>query len=210
MINGTLNIDLKGTEIVVDEPNGWFTKLLTKLVGKTEYEQESVTQLQYLEKIYGIFSELGWKNIVSLDLNGETVYDDAEYKEDDFKEAINIAYGKIEEKDFKVMIHLENTDDEKEESITVDFDSKHDVGEFPLNVEAELDKTSLEVETFLTDVKAKINEAFGIESGELNVDDDEESDDDEDDTEDSDDEDEEESKTEESDESTEKKEEVIA
>lgn len=193
MINGTLNIDLKGTK-VMEEPKGWFMKLLTE---KTEYEKEAVTQIQYLEKIYNIFSGLGWKNIVSLDLNDETVYEDEEYKENDFEEAINLAYKKIEEKDFKVIVHLENTDDDKEEKITVNFSSKHDVGEFPLVVEVELDKSSSEVETFLTDVKTKINDVFGIESGEIvDVDEDEEDSDEEEDEEDEDSEDETESKEE--------------
>jgi len=179
-MEGTLKIDLKGTEVVVEEPKNWFQKIF---VGKKEYEKEAATQFQYLEKIYKIFSDLGWKNIVSLEVNSETVYEDEEYKEDDFREAVEKAYEKVEEKDFDVVIKLENTEGGKEDTLSVDFASKHDVGEYPLEVEVSLEKSSEEVNTFLTGVKEKVNEVFGVESGDIEVGDDDEEDEEEEESE---------------------------
>lgn len=186
MIEGTLEINLKGTELVVEEPKGWLSKIGSMLFGKKEYEKEIVTQMQYLEKVYSIFTSLGWNNIVSLNLGDEVVYEDKEHKEDDFKEAVNLAYQKIEKKDFEVSIVLENS---AGESVDIEFSSKHDIGDYPLTISVELDKSEDEVTASLNEMKEKINGIFGIESGEITVEESNEDSEDEEDDEDSEDDD---------------------
>ncbi len=180
MKNGTLDIDLKGTETKVETPKNWLAKIGSRLFGKKQYEQEIVTQMQYLQKTYNIFSELGYTNIVSLDLNGETVYEDEEEKDNDFQTAMTLAYAKVQKPDFETSMSLKKDKD----TIDVSFSAKHEEGEYPLSIEVELDKTSEETTKFLEDVRTKINESFGLEVGDISVDENEESEEDEEDEED--------------------------
>ena len=50
--------------------------------------------------------------------------------------------------------------------------AQHEEGDMPLVVTARLNQPSAQVEVFLTKVKDKINEKFGIESGEISVEED--------------------------------------
>lgn len=185
MTNGTLDIDLKGTETEVEEPKTWLAKIKSSLFGKKENEQEVVTQLQYLEKTYKVFSEMGYKNLVRLELNDEIVYDDTEHKADDFENAIKLAYGKIQRKDFNVSMTLEDLKTDNTDTIDVEFSAKHGKGEYPLSIEVDLARNAVDTEKFLNEVKDKLNEAFGVESGDIEVDedDDEEDEDSEEETE---------------------------
>jgi len=167
---GILKINLKGTEIKTEERKGWLARIFK---GKTiEVAQEAVTQMQYLEGIYNACTELGYKNVLSLDVNGVTVYIDEENKDDDFSEAVKLALEEVETEAYHIHIELDTTGDE-EANIEIDMYGQHKDGEIPLNVSTIMENTYDDMVVLLEGIKTKINEKFGVESGEIEVDEDE-------------------------------------
>ena len=176
MREGTLSIDLKGTEIKTEERKGWLARLFK---GKTiEVAQEAVTQIQYLEGIYNICKELGFNNVLSLDVNGKTVYMDEENKDNDFEEAVKLALTEDAKEAFNIEIELDTTGDE-ETSIYINMYGQHKDGDIPLIIDCIMEKSHEDMTKLLEDIKSKVNKKFGIESGEIEVDEDEEEDNDE-------------------------------
>ncbi|KKK74529.1 hypothetical protein LCGC14_2882850 [marine sediment metagenome] len=138
---GTIKVNLTGTTEKYEKAEGWLKKIF---VGDKEWEEEIVTQTDYLKKIYDVFSELGYKNVLFLDMDGETVYEDTENKDDDFDKAIQMALKEKKDKDYKIGISLDTTGDEKG-NILIAMNSKHDSGEFPLTIDVISDEDPKEI-----------------------------------------------------------------
>lgn len=173
MTEGILEINLQGTQVKVEEAKTWLGRFFQKLGGGApKIEQEVVTQIQYLQKIYEVFKELGFKNIMSLEVNGKNVYYDEAYTRDDLDKAMELALKEAPEEVYHVEFQLQEVDGNEDDTINVDMYSKHKEGELPLVVNVDLSKKPEEVETFLEKVKTKINEKFQIEAGEVSVDED--------------------------------------
>ena len=175
-IEGVLSINLKGTEVKTEERKGWLARIF--LGKEITVEQEPVTQMQYLEKIYKIFKSLGYENVLSMNVNGVEVYFDENNTEKDFELAMQSALSTESKEAYHVEISLDTTGDELE-NINVNMYGQHKLGEIPLVINVSLPKTSEEINTLLEDIKTKINVEFGIESGEIEVYDEEEDEDDE-------------------------------
>ena len=192
---GILRINLQGTKVETEERKGWLARIFR---GKEKtVEQEDVTQMQYLEKIYGVFKELGYENILSLEVNGKTVYADKENKENDFQDAIAKALEYESSEAYHIEINLDTTGDEGT-NINVSMYGQHKEGELPLVVRAFYeDKKPSEIEELLEKIKDKINEKFGIESGEIECESEDESEEESEDSEEEGEEDSEEDKEEE-------------
>ncbi len=192
---GILRINLQGTKVETEERRGWLARIFK---GKEKtVEQEDVTQMQYLEKIYGVFKELGYENILSLEVNGKTVYADKENKENDFQEAVTKALEYESNEAYHIEINLDTTGDEGS-NINVSMYGRHKEGELPLVVRAFYeDKKPSEIEELLEKIKDKINEKFGIESGEIECESEDESEEESEDSEEEGEEDSEEDKEEE-------------
>ena len=168
---GVLRIDLKDTEVITEERKGFFARIF--LGKEVTFERENVTQYQYLEKIAEVFKELGYDNVLSVEVNGRTVYYDEENKENDLQEAIQAALEYEEKEAYHISIAFDTTKDE-EENLVVDMYAQHKEGEIPLVVKAYFYETkSEEIKNILESIKSKINDKFGIESGEIEVDEDE-------------------------------------
>ncbi len=161
---GTIKVNLTGTTEKYEKAEGWLKKIF---VGDKEWEEEVMTQTDYLKKIYDVFSELGYKNVLFLDLNGESVYEDKENKDDDFDKAIQMALEKKKDEDYKIGISLDTTGDEKG-NILITMSSKHDSGEFPLTIEVISDEDPKEM---LEKIGNKIDEHFKVEAIEIEKDD---------------------------------------
>lgn len=158
---GSINVNLKGTKLEEEKAEGWFKKIF---VGDKEWEEEIVTQTEYLKKIYDVFSELGYKNVLYVDVNGTTVYEDSENTDNDFEVAIQKALEQeIEPSEYNVAISLDTTGDE-EENILVTMQSSHDVGEYPLTVEVTANEDPKEL---LDKIGAKLDEHFETEEVEI-------------------------------------------
>ena len=154
---GNIKVNLKGTKTELKEAKNWFTKLF---VGDKTWEGETLTQVQYMKKIYDVFNELGYKNALYLDVNEETVYEDDENKDDDLETAFKAAFGKEAEGGCCMALSLDTTGDE-EENVLITMDSKHDEGEFPLTIEVKSDDDPKEQ---LAKIGAKIDEHFECEA----------------------------------------------
>lgn len=172
MTEGTLEINLTGTQVKLQEAKSWLGKLFQKITGVPKVEQEVVTQLQYLEKIYNVFKDLGYKNVLSLEMNGKEVYADDAYTSDDLDNAMQLALKETPEEVYHSELILQEIDGSEEDTINVNMYSQHEEGEMPLVISVSLGKTPEEVETFLEKLKTKINEKFQIEAGEVSVDED--------------------------------------
>jgi len=157
---GCIRVNLKGTREVTEEAKGFFRRLF---VGDKTYEEEAMDKAKFLTSIYGLLSSLRFKNVVSLDLNGETVYEDQENTPDDFEKAIKLALEKHTEGPFKVCLNLDITGDE-ESDIIVTMDSRHDVGTYPLMIEV---MGVEETNSILEQIRAKIGEFFEVEDVEV-------------------------------------------
>ena len=171
MNTGTLEIDLQGTKIETEEKKGWLTRIFSGKEKTTEVED--VTQLQYLEKIYAVFKELGYENVLSLSVNERIVYEDEENTDKDFETALKAAIECEIKKAYHIEISLDTTSD-GEENIFINMFGKHEEGEIPLIIEVEEPKKLSEVKEMLENMKNKINEKFGIESGTIYVDEEDE------------------------------------
>jgi len=168
---GILSIDLKGTTIKTEERKGWLARIF---LGKNiEVAQEAVTQMQYLENIYNVFKELGMQNILSLDVNGKTVYMDEENTDNDFGAAVALALDEESKEAYHIEAELDTTGDEVT-NIYINMYGQHKDGDIPLVIDCIMEKSFDDMTKLLEDIKAKINEKFGIESGEIDVDEDEE------------------------------------
>lgn len=171
MTEGTLEINLVGTQVRVEEAKTWLGRFFQKLSGGApKIEQEVVTQLQYIQKMYEVFKELGFKNIVSLEVNGKEVYYDEAYTRDDLDKAMELALKEAPEEVYHTEFQLQEIDGNEDDTISVNMYSQHEEGELPLVVSVDLNKKPEEVETFLEKLKTKINEKFQIEAGEVSVD----------------------------------------
>lgn len=174
-MEGNLRVDLKGTEIIEKEPKGMLQKIIAKIVGKKKLEREVVTQLQCLEGMYNVFKELGQENLVRLEVNGTTVYEDGEHKPTDLYDAIQLALKANQEEVYHVEMVLEPVNGGEDDYIEVNMYQEHEEGERPLTVNAYIeDMNSEEMETFLEQVKEKITSKFGVEDIEIDVEEDEE------------------------------------
>lgn len=167
MTLGNLSIDLKDTKIEVEKPKNWLMKLFR---GEKILQTESVTQLQYLEQIANVLRELGYKNVLSLGINGGVVYGDESYTKDDLDNAIQLALKQETKKIFHIELEMQEIDGEG--TMDVNFYSQHAEGEMPLIINVDIPKTPEETRTLLEKIKVKINEKFLVESGEIEVDED--------------------------------------
>ena len=172
MTEGTLEINLIGTQVKLQEAKSWLGKLFQKITGVPKVEQEVVSQLQYLERIYSVFKDLGYKNVLSLEVNGKEIYYDDAYTSDDLDNAMQLALKETPEEVYHSELILQEIDGNEEDNINVNMYSQHREGEMPLVISVSLGKTPEEVETFLNKLKVKINEKFEIESGDVYVDED--------------------------------------
>ena len=173
MTEGTLEINLQGTQVKTQEAKTWLGRFFQKISGGApKVEEEVVTQLQYLEKIYGVFKELGYKNIVSLEVNGKEVYYDESYTKEDMDTAMQLALKEAPEEVYHIEFQLQEIDGKENDTLGVNMYSQHEEGDMPLVVSADLNKTPEEMTTFLENLKTKINEKFQIEAGESYVDED--------------------------------------
>ena len=191
MSNATIKVNLKSTKLETEPTKNWFMRIFKK---EKTMEKEVVTQSQFLEKIYNVFSELGYKNIQQLEMNGVNIYDDTHYEEDDFRKAIEKALNSEPLEIYHFEIYLDSsTSEEDENGITIDINmySKHEVGDYPLTISFESFGTNDEVEKEVYDIILKLEETFETENivKELELDDIEDEDE-EDDSEDEEDEDE--------------------
>jgi len=190
MSNATIKVNLKSTKLETEPTKNWFMRIFKK---EKTMEKEVVTQSQFLEKIYNVFSELGYKNIQQLEMNGVNIYDDTHYEEDDFRKAIEKALNSEPLEIYHFEIYLDSsTSEEDENGITIDINmySKHEVGDYPLTISFESFGTNDEVEKEVYDIILKLEETFETENivKELELDDIEDEDE-EDDSEDEEDED---------------------
>ncbi|KKN69367.1 hypothetical protein LCGC14_0442270 [marine sediment metagenome] len=160
---GSLDVNLKNTKDVEEKVKGWFKKLF---VGDKKWEEEVVDQTNYLKNIYDAFSSLGYNNVLYMDLNGETIYEDNENDENDFDKAIKLALEKDVSQNYNVAISLDTTGDE-EENILITMKSKHDSGAYPLTVEVIDVKEPAEM---LDKIKGALEYRFEIESTEVEAD----------------------------------------
>ena len=172
MTEGVLEINLQGTTVKALEAKSWLGRMFQKLVGVKTVEQEVATQLQYLEKVYEVFRDLVYENLLSFDLNGKNVYYDEAYTDKDFQTAIQLAVKEEQEEAYHVEFTVHGIDGNEENEVEVNMYAQHEEGDMPLVVTARLNQPSAQVEVFLTNVKDKINEKFGIESGDISVDED--------------------------------------
>ena|SRR3990167_9015659 len=172
MTEGVLEINLQGTTIKTLEAKSWLGRMFQKLVGVRSVEQEVATQLQYLEKVYEVFRDLGYENLLSLDMNGKNMYYDEAYTDKDLQTAIQLAVKEEQQEAYHVEFILHGIDGNEENEVEVNMYAQHEEGDMPLVVTARLNQPSAQVEVFLTKVKDKINEKFGIESGEISVEED--------------------------------------
>ena len=167
---GVLRIDLKGTKIKTEARKNWLARIF--LGKEIKMEQEAITQMQYLEGIYQVFKEMGYENILSLEMNDKTVYVDEENKDKDFEEAVRKAAEYESKEAYHIEFELDTTGD-GESNIDVNMYGRHSEGDIPLVIRVWYDnKNSEDIKKLLEDIKTKINEKFGIESGEIEVDDD--------------------------------------
>ena len=174
MTEGTLGINLAGTQVRVEEAKTWLGRFFQKLTGGApKVEQEVVTQLQYLQKIYEVFKDSGFKNMLSLEVNGKEVYYDEAYTRDDLNKAMELALKEAPEEIYHVETVLQEIDGEEDDTINVNMYSQHEEGKMPLVVSVDLNKKSEEVEAFLEKLKTKINEKFQIDEGDISVDEEE-------------------------------------
>lgn len=164
---GVLRVNLKGTKVETEERKGWLARIF---LGKEKtVEVEDVTQMQYLEKIYEVFKEMGYENMLSLEINDKTVYADKENKDNDFQDAVTKAMEYESDEAYHIEFNLDTNGDE-ETNLNVNMYGQHKEGELPLTVRAYYeDKKASEIRELLEKVRDKINEKFGIESGEIEV-----------------------------------------
>ena len=158
---GAINVNLKNTKDVEEKVKGWFKRLF---VGDKQWEEEVVDQTNYLKNIYDAFSSIGYNNVLYMDLNGETIYEDNENEDNDFDKAIQLALEKDVSENYSVAISLDTTGDE-EENILITMKSKHDTGAYPLTVEVIDVKEPAEM---LTKIKDALEYRFEVEDVEVN------------------------------------------
>ena len=176
MTHGELSIDLKDTEIKIDEPKTWLQKIARKFTGEKRVAKEVVTQLQYLQKIYEICRDFGYKNVMSLDVNGNNVYSDDAYTADDLDRAMELALKETPQDIYHSQVVLQGIDGNEENQIQINMYSQHGEEELPLTVQVDVEKSVEDTTALLEKFKEKINEKFGIESGEVYVDEESEED----------------------------------
>jgi hypothetical protein len=172
MTRGVLRVSLKGSKIEVEEPQNFIEKFKAFFLGKGEVVKEDITQYQYLQQICEVFQCVGMQNILALELNGKELYYDEENTPDDLKKAISIALESPEEEGFHARIEMCPSDKDDDSSIVVNMYSAHDVGEFPLVVDADFGVSVMESKEFLTKVDAKLREKFLVSESEFDLDED--------------------------------------
>lgn len=179
-MEGELSIRLKGTELTSEESKTWLQKMWRRFSPEEQTETEVVKQVQSIEGVGESLLAVGMTNIVALELNGKMVYSDEEHKEDDLKDAVNLALDQEVKEVFHWRMELEDTNGE----VIVNMYNRHTVGSNPLEVNALFeDKSAGEVREFLMNLKDKLGEKFEIDSYEVDVaDDDEEEDTEEEET----------------------------
>ena len=158
---GAISVNLKNTKDVEEKVEGWFKRLFTS---DKQWEEEVVDQTNYLKNIYDAFSSLGYNNVLYMDLNGETIYEDNENEDNDFDKAIQLALEKDVSANYNVAISLDTTGDE-EENILITMKSKHDTGAYPLTVEVIDVKEPAEM---LSKIKGALEYRFEVEDVEVN------------------------------------------
>ena len=170
MAYGELSIDLIGTEIKVDEPKTWLQKIARVFSGEKKISKEVVTQMQYLQKLQEICKELGYKNVLSLDVNGINVYFDEEYNPDDLDKAMELALKEEQSDMYHVELILQGIEENDDNQMEINMYSSHGEDELPIVVTVDIEKTIEETRALLEKFKEKVNTKFGIEEGEISVD----------------------------------------
>lgn len=123
--------------------------------------------------MYEVFKAVGYENAVSLEVNGSEVYYDEEYTENDLRTAIDLALKENPENIYHVQLVLQKVEGDNEEQIDVNMYSQTEKEEKPLVVNVDLNKDVAGTTTFLETLKQVIDEKFGVESGEITVDEEE-------------------------------------
>lgn len=194
-MEGNMRVNLAGTQLIEKQPKGMLQTIIAKIVGKKKLEREVVTQLQCLEGMYNVFKELGQENLVRLEVNGTTVYEDEEHKSTDLYDAVQLALKANQEEAYHIEMVLEPKDGGEDDYIEVNMYQEHEQNERPLTVNVYIeDMNSEEMETFLEKVKEKIASKFGVEDIEIDVEEDEEDEESEEESEESESDSEEEKK----------------
>lgn len=166
MGEATIKVTLKGTTKVLEPHSNWLMRIFGK---KIEVAKEVVTQTQYLEKIYNVFKNLGYENLLDLEVNGEIVYEDEEYDEKDFEKAVKLALNAEAKEVYHIEFNLDTTGD-NEANIDVNMYSKHGAEERPMVINIyEEDKNKEEITKLVDDIKSKISAQFEVESFEVDI-----------------------------------------
>lgn len=128
---GNIRVGLKDVKTQVKEAKGFWNKFL---IGDEEWQEEAITHIDYLQRIYKVFENLGYTNILFLDMNSETVYKDKKRTPNDFEKAIKLALKKEIKERYRIAMGLDINGDGKT-NVIITMVSKHDVGVYPLIIE---------------------------------------------------------------------------
>ena len=173
-MEGNMKVNLAGTQLIEKQPKGMLQTIIAKIVGKKKLEREVITQLQCLEGIYGVFKDLGQENLVRLEVNGTTVYEDEEHKATDLYDAVQLALKANQEEAYHIEMVLEPKDGGEDDYIEVNMYQEHDEGKRPLTIDVyREDMNSEEMTSFLKKVEEKITLKFGVEDIDIDVEEDE-------------------------------------
>ena len=174
-MEGNMKVNLAGTQLIEKQPKGMLQTIIAKIIGKKKLEKEVVTQLQCLEGMYNVFKELGQENLVRLEVNGTTVYEDEEHKPTDLYDAVQLALKANQEEAYHIEMVLEPKDGGEDDYIEVNMYQEHKEGERPLTIDVYIeDMSSEEMTSFLKQVEEKITLKFGVEDIDIDVEEDEE------------------------------------
>ena len=170
MTEGTLKVDLRNTKTETEKSDSWIKRIFGI---QKEIEQEVVDQAQALEKLYKVFTDIGYNNVSSLEINGREVYSDPEFTAEDFEKALKLALEEESKKVYHIEIVLNTPQEDDGDYVNINMYSRHEPGEYPLNIFASIEKKDCdELKEFLESVRTKIEEQFEVESVAIDIDED--------------------------------------
>jgi hypothetical protein len=140
--NGNLSIDpAQLTKIEKIKPQKAFKRILYFLTAgavSDKEEHETFTAVSILQQVYAVFSGLGINNLVRLSHDDIDFYLDAEGKQDDLKEALDLYDLKTNDamaETFKQLnMVLEHEEGGFRYLINITINRTHKVGEYPISI----------------------------------------------------------------------------
>jgi hypothetical protein len=89
--NGTIGLDLEGTELKIRKPSHFFGRLANAVTGgrfEKQEEQETYLIMALAQGINRALGRLGINNIIRLAIDDQVIYEDKEHLGDDYHKAM--------------------------------------------------------------------------------------------------------------------------